>query len=134
MDEPPAAEARTPLGCFLALAIGPLVAGGTAIAFSLLTGRSLNHEWGNIAVQAALVSVPFIAVALTGTLRKAPWLVGLALTVILWGYYLYEGVSYQWRPDGTGADIGLGFMMLASPVVITAICLGVHWLQRRDTR
>jgi hypothetical protein len=110
------------------------VAGGIAIAFSLLTGRSLSQEWGIIAVQALLVSVPFVAVALTGTLRKAPWLVGLALTVGLWGYFLYEGVSYQWHPDGTGADIGLGLIMLASPVVITAICLGVHWLQRRDAR
>ena len=134
MDEPPADEAKTPLGCFLALAIGPLVAGGTAVAFSLLTGRSLSHEWGNIALQALVVSVPFIAVALTGTLRKLPWLVGLALTVTLWGYSLYTGVNYQWHPDGTGADIGLGFMMLASPVVITAICLGVHWLQRRNAR
>jgi hypothetical protein len=134
MDEPPADEAKTPLGCFLALAIGPFVAGGTAIVFSLLTGRSLGLEWGILALQSLFVSIPFVAVALTGTLRKAPWLVGLALTVILWGYYLFEGVSYQWHPDGTGADIGLGFMMLASPVVITAICLGVHWLQRRNTR
>ena len=129
MDEPPTDEARTPAGCFLALAIGPVVAGGTAIAFALLTGRSLGEEW---VWQALLISIPFIAVALTGTLRKAPWLVGLALTLALWGYALYDGVSYQWHPDGTGANIGLGLIMLVSPVFITAICLAVYWLQRHD--
>ena len=90
-----------------------------------------------IAVDALLASVPFIAVARTGTVRKAPWLVGLALTVALWGYLLYEGVSYQWHPDGTsatGAALGFGFVLLASTFFITAVCLGVYWLQRRGTR
>lgn len=132
MDQPPTDEARTPAGCFLALAIGLVVAGGTAIAFSLLTGRSLSQEWGVIFLQALLISIPFIAVALTGTLRKAPWFVGLVLTAALWGYVLYDGVSYQWHPDGTGANIGLGLIMLASPVFITAICLAVYRLQRHD--
>jgi hypothetical protein len=131
VDEPPADEAKTPLGCFLALAIGPVVAGGNAIAFSLLTDRPMSQEGGPIIFESALVSIPFIAIALTGTLRKAPWLVGLALTLALWGYILYEGVTYQWYPDGTGANIGLGLILLASPVFITAICLGVYWLQRR---
>jgi hypothetical protein len=131
MDEPPADEAKTLLGCFLALAIGPIVAGGKAIAFSLLTGRSVG---GPIVLESILVSVPFIAIALTGTLRKAPWLVGLALTLALWGYVLYEGVSHHWYPDGSGADIfGLALVELASTLLITAICLGVYWLQRRGT-
>jgi hypothetical protein len=133
VKEPPIDEAKTPMGCFLALAIGPLVAGGEAIAFSLLTGRSMSEEWGVIAFQSLLVSFPFIAVALTGTIKKAPWLVGLALTLSLWGYGLYRGVSYQWHPDGSGADIGLGLIMLASPLPITAICLGIYWLQRRTS-
>lgn len=133
MDEVPEDEAKTPLGCLLAIAIGALVAVGTEVAFSVLTGRSLQG-WGFIASNAFLVAIPFIAVALTGTLRKAPWLVGLALTALLWGYYLCDGVSYQWHPDGSGANIGLGLLMLASPLFITAACLGVHWLQRLDRR
>lgn len=131
VEKPPVDEARSPAGCFLALAIGPLVAGGTAITFSLLTGQSLSDEWGIIAWQALLVSLPFIAVALTGTVRKAPWLAGLALTVALWSYYLYDGVAYQRHPDETGANIGLGLIMLVSPVFITVTCLGVYWWQRR---
>ena len=132
MDEPPADEAKTPLGCFLALAIGPIVAGGSAIAVSLLTGRSLG---GLIVWQSILVSLPFIAIALTGTLRKTPWLVGLALTLALWGYILCEVVSHIWYPDGSGADIfGLALIELTSTLLITVICLGVYWLQRHQTR
>lgn len=128
MDEAPADEAKTPLGCFLALAIGPVVAGGTELALSLLTGRSMG---GAMVLQSILVSLPFIAIALTGTLRKAPWLVGFALTLMLWGFVLYELVSHIWYPDGSGADIfGLALIELAATLLITAICLGVYWLQR----
>ncbi len=131
MDEPPADEAKTPLGCFLALAIGPVVAGGTELAVSLLTGRSMG---GAMVLEAILVSVPFIAIALTGTLRKTPWLVGLALTLALWGYILYELLSHVWYPDGGGADIfGYALIELTATLFITAICLGVYWLQRHGT-
>jgi hypothetical protein len=128
-------EVMSPAGCLIALALGPVFAIGTAVAFSLLTRRSLNwsEEWGVYAFQSLLVSVPFIAVAVTGTLKKAPWITGLAFTVLLWGYYLYSGVSYQWHPDGTGANIGLGLMMLISPIFITAACIGVYLGQRRKT-
>ena len=137
MEEPCVdTEAISPIGCLIALALGPVVAIGTAVAFSLLTGRSLNlsEEWGVFAFQSLLISVPFVAVALTGTQKKAPWIVGLALTVLLWGYYLYNGVSYQWHPDGSGANIGLGLIMLISPIFITASCIGVYLWQRRKTR
>jgi hypothetical protein len=65
--------------------------------------------------------------------EKAPWVVRLAFTVLLWGYYLYSGVSYQWHPSGTGANIGLGLMMLISPIFITAACDSVYLGQRRKT-
>lgn len=134
--EPPSLseEVVSPAGCLGALAVGPLVAFGTAILFSQLSGRSidLDEEWGVLAFQALLVSIPFIAVALTGTRKAAPWIVGLSLTLVFWGYYLFQGVSYQLHPDGTGANIGLGLLMLISPVIITAGSIGVHLWQRRQ--
>jgi hypothetical protein len=95
---------------------------------------ALDEEWGGLAFQALLVSIPFIAVAVTGTKKVAPWIVALSLTFAFWGYYLFRGVSYQWYPDGTGADIGLGLIMLVSPIVITACCVGVHFWQRMKDR
>ena len=105
--------------------------------FSLLTGRPLNlaEEWGVFLVQMLIVAAPFGLLAILGIASRLPWLVGLALTISLWGYVLFEGVSYQWHPDGSGANIGLGLFMLVSPVFIAGICLGAHaWLRRRDHR
>jgi hypothetical protein len=124
-----------PGGCLAALAVGPLVAFGTAALWSHFTGRFLDfdEEWAVLAIQALLVSMPFVGVALTGTKRAAPWIVGLGLTLLLWGYYLFRTVSHQRHPDQVGADIGLGLAMLFSPVVITAGSIGVHlWQRRRD--
>jgi hypothetical protein len=129
-------EVISPLGCFTAVVIGPLVAFGTAAVFSQLTGRSmaLGEEWRVLAFQALLVSIPFIALAVTGTKKPAPWVTALCLTLAFWGYYLFRGVSYQWHPDGTGADIGLGLIMLVSPIIITASCVGVYLWQRMKGR
>jgi hypothetical protein len=67
---------------------------------------------------------------LAGIRYKLPWLIALALTLALWGNLLFEGVSYQRHPDGSGANIGIGLIMMASPIAIAAIGLAVHALQQ----
>src|SRR3954470_20444218 len=114
-----------------ALAIGVFVVAADAILFSALTGRPLSFASDVEPVNAIIVAIPYLALALSGARRALPWLVGLALTLSLWGYYLYEGVSYQWHPDGSGTDIGLGLIMLASPLFISAVVLAIHVVQRR---
>lgn len=125
-----------PMGCFGALAIGVVVVAGNAGLFSLLTGRSLDlqDEAWPLVLQMLIVAAPFALLAFAAVRRPAPWLTGLALTLALWGYDLFEGVSYQWHPDGTGADIGLGLIMLVSPLPITAASVGVHLWQQRGGR
>jgi|GEM_PF-2531712 len=130
---PPASPEPNPIGCLGAIAIGVLVVAGEAGAFSLLTGRPLNlsDQAGVFLFQMLSVAAPFGLLALAGARRALPWLAGLALTLALWGYALVEGVRYQRHPDGTGADIGLGLIMLASPLVIAAAALAAHAWQRR---
>jgi len=130
---PPASPEPNPIGCLGAIAIGVLVVAGEAGAFSLLTGRPLNlsDQAGVFLFQMLSVAAPFGLLALAGARRALPWLTGLALTLALWGYALVEGVRYQRHPDGTGADIGLGLIMLASPLVIAAAALAAHAWQRR---
>lgn len=130
---PPASPDPNPIGCLGALAIGVLVVAGEAIAFSLLTGRPLDlaDESGVLLAQMLSVAAPFGLLALAGARRALPWLTGLALTLALWGYALFAGVRYQWHPDGSGADIGLGLIMFVSPLVIAAAALGAHAWQRR---
>jgi hypothetical protein len=132
---PPAPDDTRPAHLLGALAIGVLTIGTVTSSFSLLTGRPLNlaEEWFNFLVQMGIVAAPFALMALAGIGNKWPWLAGLGLTLALWGYYLFEGVSYQWHPDGSGVNIGLAMIMLLSPIPITATCLGV-WAWQRHAR
>ncbi len=74
-----------------------------------------------LTIQAAFVSFPFAILAIIGIRKKSPWLSGLALTAVLWGYFLYDVISS--RGSGEGANIGLGLIMIVSPGVIAVICL-----------
>lgn len=133
MDVPPDLQDDGPIGCVAALAIGVLTVVLVNGAIYLLTDISLNlaEEWFTFLIQIAIVSAPFVLLAGLGIRNKLPWIVGLLLTFAFWGYYLFEGVSYRWYPDGSGADIGLGLIMLFSPIPIAALCLATWVLQRR---
>lgn len=135
MDAPPALEDDGPIGCVIALAIGVLTVVLVEGAFVLLTDITLNlaEEWLTFLIQMAIVSAPFVLLAGLGIRNKLPWIVGLSLTAAFWGYYLFEGVSYRWHPDGSGANIGLGLIMLLSPIPIAALCLATWGLQRRGS-
>jgi len=71
--------------------------------------------------QVLIASTPFLLLALVESEEKTPWLLGISLTILLWSYYVFDGVSR--RGDGTGANIGLGLIMLASPIWISLPCM-----------
>ena len=129
-------EPEPPTGCFAAVAIGVITIGINLGAFSLLTGRSprLGEEWYVYLFQMLMVAFPFGLLALAEIRRRAPWIVGLVLTFSFWGYYLYEGVAYQWNPDGSGANIGLGLLMFASPFIISGACFTTYFVGNRRGR
>jgi len=133
MDAPPALEDDGPIGCVVAIAIGVLTMVLVNGAIYLLTDLSLNlaEEWFTFPIQVAIISAPFVLLAGLGIRNKLPWIVGLLLTFALWGYYLFDVVSYRWYPDGSGARIFLGLIFLFSPVPITGLCLATWALQRR---
>jgi hypothetical protein len=134
MATPPPTEVELgPIGCLFAIAIGVLTVTLSSVSFSLLTGRpeNLGEEWAVFLFQMLIVAAPFGLLALMDVGRWLPWLVGLVLTLTLWGYFTFEGVSYQWHPDGSGANIGLGLFMLVSPIFIAGAGVGAHaWQQR----
>jgi hypothetical protein len=74
-----------------------------------------------LAIQVAFVSFPFAILAIIGIRKKTPWLSGLALTAVVWGYFLFDVISS--RGSGEGANIGLGLIMMGSPGIIAVICL-----------
>lgn len=114
-----------------ALGIGVGVVVATKLAFAGLTGRPLTFSFGVDLVQMVMVAIPFLMLAMGRVRARLPWLTGLALTAAFWGYYLYEGVRYQWSGDTSGANIGLGLILLASPVLISFACIATYLLERR---
>jgi hypothetical protein len=119
------------LAALLALVIGVLVVAVNALLFTLLTGRPLVYANDVEPYQVTIVAIPFLVLALIGVGDRRPWQVGLALTLALWGFILLDGVRYQWNPDGSGANIGLGLIMMISPLFITAISVATHLHRRR---
>ena len=129
----PGFKTERPTGCLLAIAIGVITIVIEVGAFTLLTDNVLNlrEEWYVYLIQMVIVAAPFVVLALADIKFKLPWLVGLALTLSFWGYVLYDGVSYQWYPDGSGANIGLGLLGLASPLLISVVCIAVYLAERK---
>jgi hypothetical protein len=85
------------------LVLQSLIAASPFVALATLAGSKASKQ------AAGNVSRPYIAAAL----------VGFVVTIALWGLYYYDGYVY-WRDEGTGgANIGLGILMLVSPVIVT---------------
>jgi hypothetical protein len=115
-----------------AIGIGIAVVALEDILFGLLTGRRIGFAMDVEPVNAFIAAIPFLILAALGARTLLPWLAGLALTLAAWAYVLIEGVSYQWHPDGSGADIGLGIAMIfLVPPLISAACIGAWAWQRR---
>ena len=85
--------------------------------FSAMTARPLRigEEWAIYLVQMLLVAAPSGLLALASANGKSPCLVGLTMTVVLWGYYFYDGVRYQLSGDTSGANIGLAIICCFRP-------------------
>jgi hypothetical protein len=126
-DLPVSSEPSKGIGCALALGIGLLTVVVETGTFSLATGRAVNlkDEWESFFVQVVFVAAPFGLLSLARIKDRAAWLTGLALTAAFWGYYLFDGIRYQLGGDKSGVNLGLVFLMLLSPVIISAVCLGI---------
>ncbi len=102
-----------------------------AALFSVITGSPFHfvEELGPRLIQTLLVALPFIVLSVIGSKqsKSAQNGVNLALTLVIigtflfWGYYWFDGISYQLNNRTGGANIGIGLLMLISPLVISAL-------------
>jgi len=124
---------RQSLAGVFALAIGIFTVSAVAGIHSMLTGArlSLAQELPIFLFQILLVSTPFLLIAVLSIRSAFPWIVGIILTGALWGYYLYDAVSHY--GEGRGANIGLGLILLASPLAISAVCVALGRRERRKS-
>ena len=104
---------------FLALGIGICVVALTRLA----SGRPLAVSQLDL-MQLMMVSIPFLVLAMGGIRTRPPWLVGLALTLALWIYVWFANVGRE--------SHALGLLLLASPLIISIVCIAAYLLGRRN--
>lgn len=96
---------------------------------SLVGMRWAPEEFGPRVIRTVLAALPFAILALSarnrlragGTTAEAEVLGSAALVtagfLLLWGWYLVEA----WRPARGGANIGMGLIMIFSPVLLAML-------------
>jgi hypothetical protein len=109
----------------LALAIGTTVMTVEAYLDGYLDylESALGEEWAPMLFRVLLVSLPFLVLAVRGITRPAPWVVGIVLTVLVWGYVVFKFRSGGFE-GGTsvGNSMWLALVGFGSSFAITAIC------------
>lgn len=110
----------------MALLFAILVVVACNTAYALGKGVPLTTLWDRGSwTQIALILLPFLFILNS---RRPVWIAAMLATLAFWGWYLLKIL----RPyQGGGADIGLGVLMLASPLLILAISLLTGWITRR---
>ncbi|MCW3845954.1 hypothetical protein OF829_01780 [Sphingomonas sp. LB-2] len=114
--------ARAAIGLVAAVAIGFAVIAACNTVWAVVEGVPVTTLWEDDAVWAQIViaAAPYLLLALLGVGARRPWIVALCLTAAFWGFYLFVIT----RPyEGGGANIGLGLLMIFSPLPITAASL-----------
>ena len=106
----------------IAIAIGVAVALGERFVFATALGRPVDLDEGDVLVMnAALVSIPFLILAVRSSARLVSWVVIFLVTVALHWWWL----AYQQAPDGSGVDMFGALLMLFSPLPLAALALAL---------
>lgn len=108
---------RIALGLILSIAIGPVVVAMCNTAWAMVTGAPIATMWREYsAIQVALAGLPYFVLAVCGIDARRAWIAALSATAAFWCYYLWNLIHYA----GVGANIGIGILMMVSPVAVTA--------------
>jgi hypothetical protein len=112
-----------------------LVWGGEWV-FAQFTARefTMGAEVGPRWTRTALAFAPFACLALYAFVRRRAlwsarvrlaWATGIVLSLLLWAWYFLDPLL----DPGGGANIGLGLLMMASPLPIFLV---MWWIARRS--
>jgi hypothetical protein len=118
-------RAQRPWLVLLALAIGAIVMTVEAHLDGYLDylTSNLGEEWAPMLFRVLLVSLPFLVLAGRGVTRRLPWVVGLILTVLVWGFVVFKFRSGDFA-GGTsvGNSMWIAVLGFGSSIAITVIC------------
>jgi hypothetical protein len=74
-------------------------------------------EFNVLLFEFVITSSPFLVFAFLGITVREPWIYGIILTVVFQGCLVYDRLT---RED---SNIGLGMLLIASPIIIVAVGL-----------
>ena len=110
---------------FIALGIGvAMVALSKAASAGPISFSALD------VMQLVMVAIPFLVLAMGGIRGRLPWLTGLALTFVTWGYIL-SGGGQPSAGSPAGSDTSFALIVLVSPLVISIACIAVYAIEGR---
>lgn len=128
------------------VALAALLGVGTVvlsnIAVSVVIGRPvLDTNYVTVAdlaittiLQSVFAALPMAVLAARGDTRRAMWVTAVLLTGVSWTYYVWQ----VWRDSlsgfESGANIGLGLIMLTAPFAILLVLKGVSMLEKRTAK
>lgn len=107
---------RAVVGLIASLLIGFTVVATCNAVWAATRGVSVLHLWDDASpFQVLIAGSPYAVLAVFGISARRPWIVGLCLTAAFWGYYLWKITTFN---GIGGADIGLGILMMFSPILV----------------
>lgn len=110
---------------------------------SILTNRSYDfiEQFSPRMIQTVLIYVPFGALLICRKIitktnypknifngLMSAYVGGGIASILLWGYYFYDGYTYIVYEKSGGANIGLGIILIASPILISSLMCGCYFI------
>ncbi|GAA0738392.1 hypothetical protein [Clostridium oceanicum] len=104
--------------------------------FSVFTNRSfyLVEEFQPRLFQTLITYIPFVLLFIFGLFKIrtknfkntfkgliSAYVVGGIASMLMWGYYFYDSYTYIIYDKIGGANIGLGMLMISSPMIIVLL-------------
>lgn len=111
----------------LAIGVGTVVAAASAIAIPF--GDPIGLGSSSL-VLMLLVALPFLALALLAERSRLLWGSALAITFLLWGYYIFMAVHYRLGGSHVLAHMGFDVLLMHYPLVLTPILIVMSLIRK----
>ena len=105
----------------LAIGVGTVVASTLAIAIPFGDPIGSAEDWAGLSVYMLAVALPFLALALLAERSRLLWGSALAVTLLLWGYYVVAAISYRLEGSSVLAHMGFDLLLFFYPLLLTPV-------------
>ena len=118
----------------LAIGVGTVVASTLAIVIPFGDPLGPVEEWGGLVVYMLAVALPFLALALLAERSRLLWGLALAVTFLLWGYYVLEAIRYRLDGSSVLAHMGFDLLLFVYPFLLAPLLAGASLVRKHLIR